>query len=232
MSLMILYLSLTLVVYILSKKLYRRTQHMLCSPLIICPIVLLGILVTFQIPYDNYAKGGKWLSLMLQPATGALAVPLYKYRATVKKHLTEILVGVTGGAAVAIVTSLLIGRYMGADLQLMASMAPRSVTVPMAMSISEIVGGNPSLTAVFVILTGITGTLFVTFMLKYGTVFKSPITKGMLYGITAHGTGTAKAFEAGEMEGAISSLAMIFMGIVTTLIAPEIVNICFSLLNV
>lgn len=220
---MIFYLGLTLALYFLSKRLYQRTKKMIFSPLIICPLLLISFLLLFNEPYENYEKGGQWLTLMLQPATVALAVPVYKYRATVKKYLTEILVSVVGGAVVAIVTSVLIAHLIGVNAELIATLAPRSVTMPIAMSVSALLGGNPSITAVFVICTGITGTILTSILLRYAPI-KSPITKGMLYGVSAHGTGTAKAYEFGQVEGVIASLAMIFMGIVTTLIALPIMN--------
>lgn len=227
---MLFYLLLTLAIYLLSKKLYRRMRLMLFSPLIVCPAVILSLLIAFHVPYEQYEQGGHWLTMMLQPATVALAAPMYKYRATVKKYFAEILIGVTGGAVVAIVTSIAIASYLGVSSELMASLAPRSVTTPIAMSVSEILGGNPSITAVFVILTGITGTILTSFTLKYAPI-KSPITKGMLFGVSAHGTGTAKAYEFGQVEGVIASLAMIFMGIVTTVIAPQVMAMCLLALN-
>lgn len=224
------YIGLTLVIYLLSKQLYRKTHKMLFSPLLVCPGIIIGLLLLFNIPYENYDKGGHWLTMMLQPATVALAVPMYKYRETIKKYMAEILVSVTGGAFVAITTSMVIASFMGINADLITSLAPRSVTTPIAMGVSEVLGGNPSITAVFVICTGIIGTMITSLLLKFAPI-KSPVTKGMLYGVSAHGTGTAKAYEFGQVEGAIASLAMIFMGIVTTVIAPQVVLICFSLLN-
>ncbi|MBP2633479.1 MAG: LrgB family protein [Firmicutes bacterium] len=227
---MLFYLILTLVIYFVAKKVYQRTNYMLFSPLLLCPIVIVALLLSFHVPYESYDQGGHWLTLMLQPATVALAVPMYKYRKTVKKYLMELTVSVTGGAIVAIVTSMVIASFLGINSELIASLAPRSITTPIAMSVSKILGGNPSITAVFVIFTAIIGTIVTTTMLRYVPI-KSPVTKGMLYGISAHGTGTAKAYELGHVEGVIASLAMIFMGIVTTFIAPQIVTLCFNLMN-
>lgn len=217
-----LYLGLTVAIYLLAKRLYRRTGKMIFSPLLVCPIAIIAILVAFHVPYESYAAGGNVLSYMLQPATVALAVPMYKYRATVKKYSMEIVLSVTCGAVVAIVTSLVIAQYAGIDGSLAASLAPRSVTTPIAMNVSQSIGGNPSVTAVFVICTGLIGAMLTTLVLKYLPI-KNPITRGMLFGISAHGTGTSKAYESGQVEGSVASLAMIFMGIVTTVIAPQVV---------
>lgn len=228
---MFFYLVLTLATYFIAKKAYQKTNHIFLLPLLVCPIAIIALLLTFHVPYEAYNQGGHWLTIMLQPATVALAVPMYKYRTTVKKYLMELTVSVTGGAIVAIVTSMMIASFLGINSELVASLAPRSITTPIAMSVSKILGGNPSITAVFVIFTGLIGTVVTTTMLKYMPI-KSPITKGMLYGVSAHGTGIAKAYELGRVEGVIASLAMIFMGIVTTFIAPQVVTVCFNLMNV
>lgn len=228
---MVFYLLLTLAIYFIAKKVYQRTNNMLFSPLLVCPVAIIALLLAFRVPYESYDQGGHWLTMMLQPATVALAVPMYKYRKTVKKYLMELTVSVTGGAIVAIVTSMVIASVLGINSELVASLAPRSITTPIAMSVSKILGGNPSITAVFVIFTALIGTIITTTMLRYVPI-KSPVTKGMLYGVSAHGTGTAKAYELGQVEGVIASLAMIFMGIVTTFIAPQIVTLCFNLMNV
>ena len=220
---------LTIIIYLVSKRIYIKTGKMVFSPIILCPVIIIAFLMFFHIPYESYAKGGNWLSYMLQPATVALAVPMYKYRATVKKYLFEIMISVTGGAIVAIVSSILIAQFLGVNSTFVTSLAPRSVTTPIAMSVSEIIGGNPSITAVFVICTGIIGAVLTSVILKYLPI-KNPVTKGMLFGISAHGTGTSKAYEAGQVEGTIASLAMIFMGIITTVIAPEVVDLCVHIL--
>lgn len=225
------YLSFTILLYLLAKRMYRRTGSLLCSPLLFCPVAIVAILLFFGVPYEAYDQGGAWLTLMLKPATVALAVPMYKYRATIRKHLAEILVSVTGGAVVAIVTSIAVANFFGVDAQFMASLAPRSVTTPIAMGISEVLGGNPSITAVFVICTGVTGTLFISLLLRYLPAATSPVTKGMLLGVTAHGTGTARAYEFGQVEGVIASLAMIFMGLVSTVIARQLVDACLQVIR-
>ena len=221
-------LLLTVGVYVLSKRLYRQFGSIALSPLIICPVVLIGLLVLLDMPFEQYNAGGSFLSFMLQPATVALAVPMYKYRDVLKKYAPEIIIGVGGGAIVAIITSVGLAQHLGLSQQLAESLAPRSITTPMAISVSEMLGGDPAITAVFVIMTGVSGVVLTSLLLKY-TQLERPITKGMLYGIVAHGTGTARAYEAGPLEGAIASLAMIFMGIVTTVLAPVLVPVCFSL---
>lgn len=217
--------------YLLAKRIYRRTGWLLCSPLVFCPVAIVAILLFFGVPYASYEQGGAWLTFMLKPATVALAVPMYKYRATIRRHLAEIAVSVTGGAVVAISTSIAAANFFGVDAALMASLAPRSVTTPIAMGISEVLGGNPSITAVFVICTGVTGTLLISYLLRWLPAATSPVTKGMLLGITAHGTGTARAYEFGQIEGVMASLSMIFMGLVSTVIARQIVDLSLYMIR-
>ncbi|MDU2064981.1 MAG: LrgB family protein [Sporomusaceae bacterium] len=220
----------TLLIYGLSKRLYQVTGTTFLSPLIVCPLLLISALLLFQIPYENYNQGGQWLTLMLQPATIALAVPLYKYKRVVKAYLKELLLGVTGGAVAAIISSILVAGHFGLSSQLLESLAPRSITTPMAINVSEAVGGNPAITAVFVILTGIIGILLAPPLFKLARI-ENPVTKGMMLGAAAHGTGTSKAHEGGSLQGAMASLTMIFMGLITTLLAPYLVPLCLGSLT-
>lgn len=226
----VLYLGVTLAVYFAAKAIYCRTGWILFLPLLICPLVLAGMLSLFQISYAEYESSGKALTLLLEPATVALAVPMYKYRQAVKKYFVEILLGVSVGAVVSLMTSVLFAVYFGMDEQLAASLAPRSITTPIAMDISGGIGGDPAITAAFVVATAVLGTLFTTLLVRFVPI-KNPVTKGLLYGISANGTGTAKAYELGALEGAIASLSMIFMAILTAVIAPGIVALCFQMIQ-
>jgi predicted murein hydrolase (TIGR00659 family) len=223
-------LVLTLGVYLISQRFYRYTGNVVSSPLIVCPIVLVTLLLLFHVSYDTYNEGGQILSFMLQPATVALAVPIYKYRTLLKKYGWEIFISITSGAALAVVTSMGFASLLGLSPQVIDSLAPRSITTPMAMSISEMLGGNPAMTAVFVIITGIVGVVITPLLFKIPMI-QNPVTKGLMLGVGAHGTGTAKAYEIGPLEGAMASLAMTFMGIVTTLLAPQLVPFCFYMLS-
>lgn len=218
----------TLIIYQLAKRLYQQSACLLLSPLLVCPVVIIVALQLLHVSYETYNAGGQLLSYMLQPATVALAVPLYRYRSVIKEHLLEIVLYVSAGAVVAIVTSVGAAGLAGLPVQVADSLAPRSVTTPIAMNISQIVGGNPALTAAFVIITGLVGTVFASLALKYLSI-KNPVTRGMMLGISAHGTGMSKAHELGYLEGASASLAMIFMGLITAFIAPGLVPVCLKL---
>lgn len=219
-------LVLTISIYGIAKLIYQRSPMLLLSPLIVCPVILITLLTISHISFKAYDQGGHLLSLMLQPATVAFAVPMYRYRAIIRNYLAELIISVTGGAIVAIFTSVSAAELMGLDSQIATSLAPRSITTPMAINVAQVLGGDPSMTAVFVIATGVLGVLLTSSALKWGSI-KRPVTRGMMFGITAHGTGTAKAYEMGVLEGAIASLSMIFMGLITTVAAPLLVPVCF-----
>ena len=210
----------TVVLYFLFKKLYERSgKKLYFTPLLGVPVVIGLFLVTMNIPYDVYQEGSQYITMMLQPATVAFAVPLYKFRGVVKEYFIPLLVVIGMGCSVAFLGSMGLAELIGLSPELVHSIAPRSVTTPLALAASDTMGGDPTITAVLVIATGLIGMIMTTMMIKRAHIHNR-LLKGMLYGISAHGTGTAKAYEDGPKTGAIASLAMIFMGIMTTVIAP------------
>lgn len=219
-------LALTLVVYVLSKHLYRIHPRVYLSPLLITPLTLVIGLIWTQIPYETYHSGGKWLSFLLQPATIAFAVPLYKYFDVLKKHMVEILASVLSGSVVAMLSSAILAKWMHLDSELITSLIPRSVTTPIAMNISEMIGGVPNITAVFVIMTGLLGVTLGPLVAKLFRI-EGEIARGVLFGTSAHGTGTSKAFEFSSLTGTISSISMIVAGLFTLVAAPVIILLFF-----
>lgn len=217
---------LTIGVYIGSKRLYQQANNLLLSPLVVCPVTIIVILSASSTPFASYYDGGQLLSFMLEPATVAMAIPIYKYRNIIQTYLTEIVISVTGAAMIAIVTSVVIAEQLGVSAEIATSLAPRSITTPLAINVSQMLGGNPTITAVFVITTGITGVLITSLMLTW---VKRPITQGMMFGISAHGTGISRAYEKGALEGTVAMIAMVFMGLVTIIIAPLLVPACLNI---
>lgn len=214
----------TILFYVGAKFLYRYTSYILLSPLVICPVLLISLLLLFHISYDTYNYGTQWITDMLQPATVAFAVPLYKYHKLLKKHIMAIAISVFGGSIVAIISSIFYGKWLHIAPQMIESLAPRSVTTPIAMNVSQNIGGLPIMTAVFVILTGITGMIIGPLVLRWLPI-KQKISQGMLLGMGAHGAGASKAYEIGPTEGAIASLTMIVAGLITIVLAPLLVPI-------
>lgn len=219
-------LAITLVVYVLSKHLYRIHPKVYLSPLLITPLALVIGLIWTQVPYETYHSGGKWLSFLLQPATIAFAVPLYKYFDVLKKHMLEILTSVLTGSVVAMFSSAMLAKWMHLDSELITSLIPRSVTTPIAMNISEMIGGVPNITAVFVIMTGLLGVTLGPIVAKLFRI-EGEIARGVLFGTSAHGTGTSKAFEFSSLTGTISSISMIVAGLFTLVAAPVIIWMLF-----
>ncbi|WP_435922835.1 CidB/LrgB family autolysis modulator [Paenibacillus sp. DYY-L-2] len=219
-------LIITLVVYGLSKQLYRIRPRVYLSPLLITPLVLVIGLVWTQVPYETYESGGKWLSAMLQPATIAFAVPLYKYYNVLKKHALEILVSVLSGSVIAMLSSAILAEWMHLDSKLVTSLIPRSVTTPIAMSVSQVIGGVPNITAVFVIITGLLGAMLGPLIMKLFRI-EGEVARGVLFGTSAHGTGTSKAFELSSLTGTISSISMIVAALFTLGVAPMLISVLF-----
>lgn len=214
----------TLAVYWVSKKVYKAKPRIYLSPLLITPLVLVICLLIAKVPYTSYNHGGKLLSSLLQPATIAFAVPLYKYFNVLKKHAVEILVSVLSGSIVAMFSSAFLAKWMHLDSSLINSLIPRSVTTPIAMSVSQVIGGVPNITAVFVIITGILGTMIGPILVKLFRI-ENEVARGVLLGTGAHGTGTSKAFEMSSLSGTISSISMILAALITLGIAPVFISL-------
>ncbi|MFB5266868.1 LrgB family protein [Paenibacillus enshidis] len=220
----LLCLILTVAIYVLAKRMYRKLPKVYLSPLLITPVVIILILMLSGVSYSTYNEGGHWLSLLLQPATVAFAVPLHRYYPVLKKHSGEIVASVLSGSLISVVSSLLLARWLHLDESLMNSIIPRSITTPIAMNISQTIGGNPTITAVFVILTGLSG-LFVGPLTMRLFRFENEIARGVLFGTAAHGTGTSKAFELSSLTGTISSISMVLAAVFTLASAPLLVGL-------
>lgn len=220
----VLAIAATLVIYFTAKRIYRVHPKVYFSPLLVTPLVLVVGLIWADIPYETYQSGGGWLSKMLQPATIAFAVPLYKYYNVLKKHATVILVSVLSGSIVAMFSSALLAEWMHLDMELVTSLIPRSVTTPIAMNVSQVIGGIPNITAVFVILTGLLGTVIGPLVMKWFRI-ESEVARGVLFGTSAHGTGTSKAFELSSLTGTISSISMILAALFTLGAAPMLIGL-------
>ncbi|ULO10184.1 CidB/LrgB family autolysis modulator [Paenibacillus sp. 19GGS1-52] len=220
----LIFLALTIGVYLLSKRIYTSSTKMYASPLIITPLLIIGFLLMTGIPYASYNAGGKWLTDLLQPATIAFAIPLHKNFKVLKKHAAEIAAGVLSGTVVAVISSMFLAKWLHLSSDLAASLVPRSVTTPIAMSISQSIGGVPSITAVFVIMTGVLGTMMGPSVLRLFRI-DNEIARGVSLGTAAHGTGTSKAFELSSLTGTISSIAMILTALFTIGVAPAMLAV-------
>ncbi|WP_422658699.1 CidB/LrgB family autolysis modulator [Paenibacillus sp. EC2-1] len=219
-------LPLTAIIYWATKKLYQRRSRVYLSPLLITPVIIIIILTQTGVSYEAYNEGAGWLSKLLQPATIAFAVPLYKNFQTLKKHATEIMVSVVSGSVMAIISSAFLAKWLHLSSSLTTSLVPRSITTPIAMNVSQVIGGVPNMTAVFVIMTGILGSMIGPLVMKVFRI-KGDIARGILFGTSAHGTGTSKAFEFSSLSGTISSISMIVAALFTLCAAPILMSFIF-----
>ena len=213
-------LTLTLVAYQAAFWLYRRSGfHPLANPVMLAIAMLAIVLWLGNIDYRRYFDGAQFVHFLLGPATVALAIPLYVHFRRVKAMLVPIVVGLVAGSLTAAFSALLVAKALGASVATQLSLAPKSVTTPIAMGIAERIGGLPSLTAVLVITTGILGAVAGRYLFDALGV-RDPAIRGFATGVTAHGIGTARAFQESEQAGAFSALAMGMNGLLTALLLP------------
>lgn len=219
----LLWLTITVSVYWLCQQLYRTSGGFpLLNPVLISVSVLVVLLLATGTPYHEYFDGAQFISFLLGPATVALAVPLAGEAQTLKRLWLPITLALFVGSLTAILTALAIGWALGLQGEMLLSMLPKSVTTPIAMGVSDQIGGDPSLTAVFVILTGIVGGAIGMPLFKW-LGLRDPVAKGFALGVGAHGIGTARAFEHSDKAGAFSGLAMGLNGALTAMLVPLVV---------
>lgn len=192
----------------------RKLQHPLANPLLLAVIVIVAFLKLLHIPMEAFQAGGALINLFLAPATAALAVPIYKNLQMLKRYLLPILAGTIVGSfsSMAIVFGLC--RSFGLDRTLTASMLPKSVTTPIAMGVAEQLDGVVPIAIAAVIFTGITGSIVAPFMVRLFHV-KHPIAQGVGIGTCSHAVGTTRAIAMGELQGAMSGIAMGLAGFFT-----------------
>ena len=217
-------LTLTLIAYQLAFALYRRSgSHPLANPVLIAVTVLVSFLLLTGTRYDTYFAGAQFVHFLLGPATVALAIPLYMQFKRVRAMLLPVLAGLLAGSLTAIVSAVLVGRLFGASQSTQLSLAPKSVTTPIAMGIAERIGGIPSLTAVLVIVTGILGALGARYVFD-AMKLRDPAIRGFAIGVASHGIGTARAFQINEQTGAFAALAMGLNGALTAILVPALAH--------
>ncbi len=217
-------LTLTLVAYQLAYLFYQRCgRNPLANPVLIAVTLLVALLMLTGTSYQTYFDGAQFVHFLLGPATVALAVPLYTQFRRVRSMLWPVVAGLIAGSLTASLSAVAIARLLGASLATQLSLAPKSVTTPIAMGVAERIGGIPSLTAVLVILTGIIGAVCARFVfdaMKIG----DPAIRGFAIGVASHGIGTARAFQVNEQAGAFAALAMGLNGALTALVLPLLVR--------
>ena len=205
--------ALSIVAFWIGVKLNHKLKTPVCNPLIVAIVLIVGVLLVFDIPYDTYNVGGELINMFLAPATACLAVAIYTKLDILKQYWLPILVGCTAGSA---------ASMFGLDESMTVSLLPKSVTTPIAVSISEPGGGVVPITVVAVIFTGILGSIIAPFLIRLFHV-SDPVAAGLAIGSCSHAVGTSKAIEIGEVEGAMSGLAIGICGIITVLFSMLII---------
>lgn len=215
-------LTLTLVAYLIGDWVHRRAgRHPAVSPLLIAIALIAVLLAVTGTPYRTYFEGAQFVHFLLGPATVALGVPLYKNWPIVRRAWRAILVGVLAGSITAIVSVVGIATALGASTQTIRSLAPKSVTTPVAMGIAEKLGGLPALTAILVLGAGITGAMLGRTTLNFSRVGDWRA-RGLAVGAAAHGQGTAIAFQVNETAGVFASIGLALCALATSLLLPVI----------
>lgn len=215
---------ISLIGYGLGVILKRRFKKAIFNPLLISIIFVIAAVAVFSVDYESYNNGAKYLSYLLTPATVCLAIPLYQQLELLKGNYKAILGGIVSGAFASFVSVFVLSKLFNLNHQQYVTLLPKSITTAIGMGVSEELGGIVTITVAVIIITGILGNMMAEFVCKLFRI-KEPIAKGIALGTSSHAIGTVKAMEMGEVEGAMSSLAIAVTGLVTVLGASFFANL-------
>ena len=213
---------LTVGVYTLSRRAFLRYGYALLSPVFLSTLIIIAVLTLCRIPFAGYKPAESIMTALLGPAVVALALPLYRQRHTVLRLLPAVLAGIASGSLVSLASVIAVARWAGLQPLIVVSLAPKSVTAPVAVEISRIIGGDQALTATFVITTGVIGSMLGPWFLSRIRIH-DPVARGLAVGTASHGQGTAMMLQEGERQGALSGVAMALAAVFVSLIAPLLV---------
>ena len=216
-------LGLTLLAYQLALALYQRSRWLLAQPVLVATLLLVGALWACGIGYPRYRQESSMLWLLLGPATVALAVPLQQNLPRIRQLFWPVSIALLVGGTVTVVLTLGFAALLGADRQMLMSLAPKSVTSPIAIALAEQMGGIPALTAVFVMITGVLGAVLGPLLLDRAGV-TSPAARGLSLGLSAHAIGTAQALQEDHEAGGFAALAMSLAGAATAILLPMLLR--------
>ncbi len=216
----LLWLTVTLAAYLVADRISAATgRHPVANPVLIAIAITGSVLALTQTPYPTYFAGAQFVHFLLGPATVALALPLYEHRATVLRAFVPMLAALAAGCTAALVTAIGLARLLGIPEAVIVSLSPKSVTSGVAMGISEALGGDPTLTAVLVMTTGIVGAILVTPLMDLLRI-RDMRARGFAAGLAAHGVGTARAFQVSEVAGTFAGIAMGLNAFLTAIVVP------------
>lgn len=212
-------IAVTLILYGLSLKAAKRFPNL--HPVLFCSICLIALLLLFRVPYEDYNNGGRWITLLLGPATVALAVPLYTHRQRIFRQWRPIIAGVVAGTACSMALNASLVQLFGGDQTLLLSLLSKSTTVPVSIELTRLLGGVPELAAVFTVLTGIFGSVVASWFL-YRIGVRGDLEIGIAVGTAAHGIGTGRILQTSELQGAYSGLAMALTALILSVMSVPV----------
>lgn len=219
----IILLALTFAIYFGARQLQKKTGWIVLNPILVTIAVLIVFLCVTGISYETYQMAGSQIEFWLKPAIVALGVPLYQNLGQIRRQFLPIFLSQLVGCVVGVVSVVAIAQVMGASKEVVISLAPKSVTTPIAMEVCSALGGVPSLTATIVVAVGLFGAVFGFKVLEIWHV-KNPYSQGLSMGTASHAVGTSRAMEIGETFGAYASLGLILNGVLTALLTPFILS--------
>ncbi len=211
-------IGLTILLFIISRTASRKVRNPLFNEVIVTAILILGVLALFDIPFDAFSESTAALQFMIVPATIALSYSMYLNLPILRKYFIPILVGTFVGGLTNILSVLVLGKLFGLSDHLTLSLIPKSVTTAIAIELGNLLGGDVSISILGVYITGFAGVLFNPILIKLFRI-TDPVIRGTAFGISAHVIGTTKAFDYSEEDGALSSVAIFFTGISSTIFA-------------
>ena len=217
----------TVACYWVNKRLYRKHPHPLLMPIVATPMVLIGLWLLTHVSYPQYIAQTHWLVWLLGPTTVAFALPLYENRKLLRKHWMSIATGVVVASLVSISTTIAFADMFGLSEALQKGLAVRSITTPFAIEAEKVLGGPTDLAALFVLLTGVSAMLLGETVLRVLPRIRSKLATGASWGGAAHGSGVARARQAGEVQAVMASLVMMIAGAVNVLAAPRVRTLFF-----
>ena len=216
--------ALSLVSYWIGVMLKKKFKFGLFNPLLIAIVISIIVLLIGKIDYNTYNEGAKYLSWLLTPATVCLAIPLYEQWELLKQNYKAVLFGLLAGTVTSLTTVFVLAKLCGLSHEEYVTLLPKSITTAIGMGVSEELGGYVTITVAVIIITGVLGNMFGELICKLFKITE-PISKGLAFGASSHAIGTAKALEIGEVEGAMSGLAIAVSGILTVAFASLFANL-------
>ena len=205
---------ISLLAYEIGLAIKKKWKLAILNPLLISILLVIGVLILFGVDYDSYNASAQYLSYLLTPATVCLAIPLYIQLDVLKKNVVAIMVGILSGVAASMGSILAMAMAFGLSHKEYVTLLPKSITTAIGMGVSEELGGYVTISVATIIITGVLGNIFAESVCKLFRI-RHAVSRGLAIGTAAHAVGTAKAMEMGEVEGAMSSLAIVVCGLCT-----------------